>query len=137
MKRWWGLEAAGGLFSFRRFMDDPPPDPDGRLVAAFAEVSALAWGTGNSKRYIHADHGYLRVGVQTLFPLRNANIPPVHLAPFAGLGAVLAIGPLAKGRGYAAILFETRVGYRFGLGSAASPLEGLMTEILAGPAVGF
>jgi hypothetical protein len=136
MRRYWGLEAAGGILWARDYSSPPPPSS--RFVAAFSEVSALGWLSKASGKYAEADHAFLRAGFQLAFPISTPNVPSVYLAPFASIGGVFALGPLYRGKGYAAILFETRFGHRFGLGSSAtSPMEGFMVDILTGPAVGF
>jgi hypothetical protein len=136
MKRWWGLEAAGGLLAFRNFASASPPDA--RFTAAFAELSGIAWFSTYPKRFTSAGHGFFRVGTHLVFPLKSPNLPPVYLAPFGGVGGVFALGTLAKGKVFTAILFEYRVGYRFELSSApSSPIKGLMVDIVTGPVVGF
>jgi hypothetical protein len=136
MKKWWGIEAAGGIFSFRSHEDVPPPASG--IAAPFAEVSAFGWLSGRGpKGYNVADHALLRGGFQLLFPVKNPTIPAVYLAPFAAFGASFALGQMGK-RSYAALVFESRLTYRFGLGaSQSSPIEGAALDILAGPAVGF
>lgn len=135
MKRWWGLEAAGGFLSFRDVWRDAPPNA--HFPALFAEVSGFAWSPSGSMFRKAADHVVFRTGTQVLFPLGRPDMVPVYLAPFAGIGGTIAFGPLYKGKGYAAILFESRLGYRFGLGSPASPLQGWMVDLITGPVVGF
>lgn len=136
MKHYWGLEAAGGLL-WARDVTSPPP-PNSSFLAAFSEISGLVWGSKALGRYAAADHAFVRAGFQLTFPISTPNIPSVYLAPFASIGAVFALGPLYRGKGYVAILFESRFGHQFGLGSfATSPMEGFMVDILTGPAVGF
>lgn len=137
-KKWWGVEAGGGIFSFREFSDAPPQGS--RFIAPFAEISALGWALGgSSKGYTIADHGFLRAGMQLVFPLSTPNVPSVYLAPFAAFGGSFALGQFGKSkRSYAALVFESRFSYRFGLGSSSlSPIEGWAIDMIAGPAVGF
>jgi len=136
MKKWWGLEAGGGVFSFRDFSSAVTPKPS--FAAPFGEISAFAWATGKSpKGYTAADHGLLRAGVQLVFPWKTPNIPSVYLAPFAAIGGSFAIGQFGKTKSYAAIVFESRLTYRIGLASGSSPIEGWALDTTAGPAVGF
>jgi hypothetical protein len=137
MKKSWGLDAAGGIFSFRDFSSTAAPTSS--FAAPFAEVSAFAWWTSRApKGYTDADHGLLRAGMQLTFPWNSPNLPAVYLAPFAALGGSFAIGQFGKSKSYAAIVFESRLSYRIGLGSSASsPIEGWALDTTAGPAVGF
>jgi hypothetical protein len=137
MKKGWGLDAGGGIFSFRDFSSAVIPKPS--FAAPFGEISTFAWATSRTpKGYTDADHGLLRAGVQLVFPWKTPNIPSVYLAPFAAIGGSFAIGQFGKSKSYAAIVFESRLSYRIGLGSSASsPIEGWALDTTAGPAVGF
>ena len=141
VSRWWGLGASAGLLSSRR--DSARSDagvyvPSSRLGAVITEASGYLAIPGKSHRYVDAMHGVLRVGHQLFFPIAQPTLPSVYLGLFAGFGGVFPVGPIAGGKGWVALSFETRIGYRFGLGSGAdSPVEGSFLDVMAGPLVGF
>jgi hypothetical protein len=137
VRKWWGLSAGLGIDSFRNTGDLYVPNS--RLGAVVTEASGfLALPVSNSKQYIAATHLVLRVGHQLLFPIGQPTLPTAYLGLFAGFGAKIAVAPIDGGKGYIALDFEARVGYRFGLGSGEdSALKGSYIDLLAGPAVGF
>jgi hypothetical protein len=136
VSRWWGLGVNAGLLSSR--IEADVYVPNSRLGAVITEASGYLAIPGKSRRYVDATHGVLRVGHQLLFPIGQPALPTVYLGLFAGLGGVFPVGPIAGGKGWVGLSFETRIGYRFGLGSGAdSPVEGSFLDVMAGPLVGF
>ena len=62
----------------------------------------------------------------------------MYLGLFVGVGGKIAVAPIDGGKGYIALDFEARFGYRFALGKGLdSPVEGGFADLLAGPVVGF
>jgi hypothetical protein len=137
VRKWWGLSAGLGIDSFRNTGDVYVPAS--RLGAVATEASGfLAIPASNSTRYIAATTVVFRVGHQLLFPIGQPTLPTVYLGLFAGFGGKIAVAPIDGGKGYIALDFEARVGYRFGLGSGEdSAIKGSYVDLLAGPAVGF
>lgn len=128
---WWALQAGGGVGGFGASLTHPD--------------SSAVWGNAafllvprTDSPYLDATHGYLGLGLQTLFPLGSARVPGAYLGPYMTLGAVNVFGPLQNGYGYAGFTLELRVGYRFALGSARTdPFKGITTGFLVGPVLGF
>lgn len=136
VSRWWGLGANAGLLSARSTAATYVPNS--RLGAVITEASGYLAIPGKSHRYVDATRGVLRVGHQLFFPIEQPALPTVYLGLFAGFGGVFPLGPIAGGKGWVGLSFESRIGYRFGLGSGAdSPVEGSFLDIMAGPLVGF
>lgn len=136
VSRWWGLGANAGLMSLRNTEDFHLPSS--RLGAVITEGSGYVVLVKYNKRYIDASRFLLRVGHQLLFPIGQPTMPNVYLGLFAGLGGVIAVGPIAGGKGWVGIDLEMRIGYRFGLGSRDdAPVAGSFASFMAGPLVGF
>jgi hypothetical protein len=136
VRKWWGLAAGVGISSFRNTGDVYVPNS--RFGAVITEASGYLALPGNSRRYIEATHGVLRIGHQLLFPIGQPSLSTVYLGLFVGFGGQIAVAPIDGGKGYLSMTFEARIGYRFGLGSGQdSAIDGGFVDVLAGPTVGF
>ncbi len=129
---WWAIQAGGSVGAFGDSLTHPGS------TAVSGNAAFLLVPASSDSPYNDATHGYLGLGLQTLFPLGGANVPGAYLGPYLTLGAVNVFGHLQNGYGYAGIVVEGRVGYRFSLGSAKTdPFKGITTEIVLGPVLGF
>lgn len=136
VRRWWGLGANVGILSLRSA--ERYTRPNSHLPAVITEASGYVVLASSKGRYAQASHGLVRIGHQLLFPIEQPALPRVYLGLFVGVGGVIAIGPIAGGKGWVGIDLEMRVGHRFGLGSGAdSPVEGDFVDFVTGPRVGF
>lgn len=136
MRKWWGLGASVGILGFRSLGEFSPPNS--RLATVVTEGSGFVVLTKTQDRFYDASYGVFRLGHQILIPIAQPGLPSAYLGFFAGIGGKLAVGPINGGKGYVALDFEARVGFRFGLGSGAdSPITGGFFDLLFGPVVGF
>jgi len=133
INRWWGLSTSG---SYITMGTDQPGTRNPILHAVTSEVSGFATPSGPAL-YIDAERVVLRIGHQLAFPIGAPNVKRVYLGPFLGAGGSFAAGQLTR-KTYWALVYETKLGYRWGLGPGDdSMLQGWIIDLNVGVGLGF